>query len=84
MGPYVSTRMSSTNSYYNSLLRVSLFPTGGVIISLLAYMSLTLIGTAVLALPPPVFLQLKKPGWKIDTPLTKESLVAPIKQLLVS
>jgi hypothetical protein len=55
-----------------------------VIISLLAYMSLTLIGTAVLVLPPPVFLKLKKPGWKIDTPSTKASPVAPRKQLVVA
>ncbi|MGA2112342.1 MAG: APC family permease [Anaerolineales bacterium] len=43
---------------------VSLFPTGGMNISLLVYMPLMLVGTAVLALPPLVFLKLKKPSWK--------------------
>jgi glutamate:GABA antiporter len=43
---------------------VSLFPIGGMNISLPAYMAIMLIGTAVLALPPLVFLKLKKPSWK--------------------
>jgi amino acid transporter len=43
---------------------VSLFPTGGMKISVPAYVALMLVGTAILALPPLVFLKLKKPEWK--------------------
>ncbi len=47
---------------------VSLFPPTGVNFSLQAYLPLMLIGTAVLALPPLVFLKLKKPSWKPAAP----------------
>ncbi len=43
---------------------VSLFPIGGITMSLWIYLPLMLIGTAILALPPLVFLKMKKPSWK--------------------
>jgi glutamate:GABA antiporter len=46
---------------------VSLFPPTGVNFSLLVYIPLMLIGTALLALPPLVFMKLKKPNWKPTT-----------------
>jgi len=46
---------------------VSIFPTGGMKISVFAYMSLMLVGTALLALPPLAFLKLKKPSWKTES-----------------
>ena len=55
---------------------VSLFPTGSMNISLTAYMPLMLIGTALLALPPLVFLKLKKSSWKRESPATEERLTA--------
>ena len=42
---------------------VSLFPTGGMHIPVVLYVAVMLIGTALLALPPLVFLKLKKPSW---------------------
>ena len=55
---------------------VSLFPTGSMNISLTTYMPLMLIGTALLALPPLVFLKLKKSSWKRESPATEERLTA--------
>lgn len=42
---------------------VSLFPIGGITMSVWIYLPLMLVGTAILALPPLVFLKLKKPSW---------------------
>jgi amino acid transporter len=42
---------------------VSLFPTGNSDVPTVAYMLIMLAGTAVLALPPLVFIRLRKPGW---------------------
>ena len=43
---------------------VSLFPIGGITMSVWIYLPLMLVGTAILALPPLVFLKLKKRSWK--------------------
>jgi glutamate:GABA antiporter len=43
---------------------VSLLPTSGTDIPIWEYALVMLIGTALLALPPLVFIRLKKPGWK--------------------
>lgn len=46
---------------------VSLLPPGDSGISTFTYAIVMIIGTAILALPPLVFLALKKPSWKIAT-----------------
>ena len=43
---------------------ISLLPIGGIPMSGPLYFAVMVIGTAVLALPPLVFLKLKKPSWK--------------------
>ena len=43
---------------------ISMLPIGGIPMSGPLYVAIMLIGTAVLALPPLVFLKLKKPSWK--------------------
>jgi amino acid transporter len=43
---------------------ISLLPIGGIPISGLLYFVIMVIGTALLALPPLVFLKIKKPSWK--------------------
>lgn len=43
---------------------VSLFPTGSMNISVGQYALIMLIGTAILALPPLIFMRVKKPSWK--------------------
>jgi amino acid transporter len=56
---------------------VSTLPTGEMNISLLGYMSIMLIGTALLALPPLVFTKMKKPSWVPTPPATEEPVAAP-------
>ncbi len=56
---------------------VSTIPTGEMNVSVLGYMALMLFGTVLLALPPLVFMKMKKPGWKPVTPLTEEPAAAP-------
>jgi glutamate:GABA antiporter len=56
---------------------VSLIPTGEMNVSVLGYMALMLFGTALLALPPLVFMKMKKPSWKPAAPLTEEPAAAP-------
>ncbi|MDR3576013.1 MAG: APC family permease [Anaerolineaceae bacterium] len=63
---------------------VSLLPTPGMGFSTLSYAALMLVGTAVLALPPLVFIKLKKASWKIKTPSTKTPPAAPKKPLPVA
>ncbi len=46
---------------------VSLFPTGQIHLSWIVYMGIMLAGTALLALPPLVFLKMKKPSWKTES-----------------
>jgi amino acid transporter len=48
---------------------VSLLPTGSMNISVVQYVLFMLIGTALLALPPLVFVRLKKPSWKPEVAL---------------
>jgi amino acid transporter len=48
---------------------VSLFPTGSMNISIGQYALIMLIGTAILALPPLLFMRFKKPSWKTDQSL---------------
>jgi hypothetical protein len=43
---------------------ISMLPIGGVPMSGPLYIAIMIIGTAVLALPPLVFLKLKKTSWK--------------------
>jgi amino acid transporter len=50
---------------------VSLFPIGGITMSIWAYLPLMLVGTAILALPPLIFLKLKKPSWKTGAASSK-------------
>jgi glutamate:GABA antiporter len=45
---------------------VSLFPPGNSGFSTPSYMLLMIVGTALLALPPLVFLRFKKPGWRVE------------------
>jgi glutamate:GABA antiporter len=53
---------------------VSLIPPGNSGVPIWGYAAIMLIGTAILALPPLVFLALKKPSWKLapDSTLVKE------------
>lgn len=44
---------------------VSLLPPGGADVSVWAYGAFMLIGTAVLALPPLLFLRMRKPSWRV-------------------
>ncbi len=55
---------------------VSTIPTGEMNISVLGYMAFMLIGTAFLALPPLVFMKLKKPGWKPAVAATAEPSIS--------
>lgn len=48
---------------------VSLFPTGTMDITVGKYMLIMLIGTAILSLPPLLFMKFKKPSWKPDEPI---------------
>ncbi len=48
---------------------VSLFPTGSMNISVGQYALIMLIGTAILALPPLIFMRVKKPSWKPEESL---------------
>lgn len=51
---------------------ISLLPIGGIPMSGPLYFAIMVIGTALLALPPLVFMKLKKPGWKsAETEKTK-------------
>ena len=50
--------------------------TGDINLGILPYMALMLIGTALLALPPLVFMKMKKPSWKPAAPLAEESAPA--------
>jgi amino acid transporter len=43
---------------------ISMLPIGGIPMSGPLYVVIMIVGTAVLALPPLVFLKFKKPGWK--------------------
>ena len=57
---------------------VSTLPTGGINLGILPYMAIMLIGTAILALPPLVFMKMKKPGWKpTQPPPAEEPPAAP-------
>ncbi len=51
---------------------VSTIPTGDINMGILPYMALMLVGTALLALPPLVFMKMKKPSWKPAVALTEE------------
>ena len=52
---------------------VSTIPTGDINVGILPYMAIMLIGTALLALPPLVFVKMKKPSWKPAAPLAEGS-----------
>jgi amino acid transporter len=52
---------------------VSLIPPGNSGVPIWGYAAIMLIGTALLALPPLVFLALKKPSWKLNTQDSVES-----------
>jgi amino acid transporter len=53
---------------------ISLLPIGGIPMSGLLYFAIMVIGTAVLALPPLVFLKLKKASWKTAAPKTASAM----------
>ncbi len=52
---------------------VGLFPPGNSGFPVAVYVLAMILGTAILALPPLVFLRLKKPSWLIAQPETKEA-----------
>jgi glutamate:GABA antiporter len=52
---------------------VSLIPPGNSGVPIWGYAAIMLIGTALLALPPLVFLALKKPSWKLNNQDSVES-----------